>query len=191
MKIGLFFGTFNPVHNGHVKIVSSIMEQKFVDQVWIILTPLSPFKKNQNIISFYHRMQMLEKAFNNNKHVLISDVENNLNKPNYTINTLCHLTSIYPKNEFSIILGADNFQYISLWKDYKTILKNYPFFIYPRKGIKLEGIDFCSMSLKIKKLSMEVIPISSSLIRSDIMNQAHNNYLNPSVYKYIITNKLY
>ena len=95
MKIGLFFGTFNPVHNGHFEIVSSIIEKKYVDQVWIVLTPLSPFKQNQKLVSFYHRIKMLEKAFINKKDVFISDIENKLQQPNYTINTLMYLEDIF------------------------------------------------------------------------------------------------
>jgi len=191
MKIGLFFGTFNPVHNGHFKIASSILENKYVDQVWIVLTPLSPFKKNKKIISFYHRRKMLEKAFNNNKRVLISDVEARFKQPNYTIDTLLYLADNYPKNEFSIILGSDNFISIHLWKSYKTILTNYPILIYPRKGIQLEKIDSKITSSKINILSMDIVPISSSFIRSGIMNKTSISYLNPSVHQYIIENKLY
>ncbi len=190
MKIGLFFGTFNPVHNGHFEIVSSIMEKKYVDQVWIVLTPLSPFKQNQKLVSFHHRMKMLKKAFINNKDILISDVENNLNPPNYTINTLMHLEDVYPKNKFSIILGADNFQSIHLWKKYQIILKNYQILVYPRKGAKLNDSNNSSVK-NINFLKMRTLPISSSLIRSNIDNQAYTNYLNPSVYNYIMDYNLY
>tara|TARA_B100001250_G_C19754506_1_gene769437 strand:- start:156 stop:731 length:576 start_codon:yes stop_codon:yes gene_type:complete len=191
MKVGLFFGTFNPVHNGHFKIVSSIIKKKYVDQLWIILTPLSPFKKNQKIVSFYHRIKMLEQTFFNNKDVIISDVENNLKQPNYTINTLFHLEDIYPKNKFSIILGADNFQNIHLWKSYQTILNNYQIFIYPRQGAKLDESKSFSSIKNIHFLDFPAITVSSSFIRSNIKNQDYMNCLNPSVCKYIIDNNLY
>ncbi len=190
MKIGLFFGTFNPVHNGHLEIVSSIIEKKYVDQVWIVLTPLSPFKQNQKLVSFDHRIKMLEKAFINKKDVFISDIENKLQQPNYTINTLMYLEDIYPQNKFSIILGADNFQNIHLWKKHQIILKNYEIFIYPRKGTKLNDSNHSSIK-NINLLKMHTIPISSSLIRSNIDSPAFTNYLNPSVYSYIMDHNLY
>jgi nicotinate-nucleotide adenylyltransferase len=191
MKIGLFFGTFNPVHCGHIKIVHNVLEQKHVDQVWIVLTPLSPFKKTQKIIDFHHRIIMLEKAFQGIQNIVISDVETRLKTPNYTINTLSYLRGLYPKNEFTMILGSDNFQTIYLWKDYELILKNHHIFIYPRKDFNINDLNSHVSTENVTTLVMEKIPVSSSLIREEINNKKIKLYLNQAVYKYIIDHKLY
>jgi len=191
MKIGLFFGTFDPVHHGHVSIVNSVLNEKNIDQVWVILSPLSPFKQGRSIVKFCHRKKMLEKAFKDNVNIHISDVENNLKKPNYTIDTLLYLGNKYPQNEFSIILGADNFQKIHLWKNYKSILDAYPIFIYPRKDFPIKDSHCHFTGSRIQLISMECLPISSSLIRANILKEEFRDLLNPSVRDYIVENKLY
>ena len=191
MKIGLFFGTFDPVHHGHVSIVQSILNEKYIDQVWVILSPLSPFKQGRSIVDFFHRKKMLEKAFKDNANVYISDIESELKKPNYTIDTLLYVRKKHPKNEFSIILGADNFNKIHLWKNYKSILEDYPVFIYPRKGYPRKGLNYNLMGTRICMIPMECIPVSSSLIRANIYREEFREYLNPHVREYIFEHKLY
>ena len=191
MNIGLFFGTFDPVHNGHVTIVDNMLSQKKIDEVWVVLTPLSPFKKSKKIVSFEARMKMLRMAFKNKKNVVVSDFERKLKPPNYTIDTLCYLKKQYPKNKFSIILGSDNFQNINLWKDYKLILNNYHIFIYPRNNI---GRLFPKHSLRQKttQLDMALLPISSTSIRKKInTNKSFLGDVNTEVRQYIINKKLY
>jgi nicotinate-nucleotide adenylyltransferase len=114
-----------------------------------------------------------------------------LKKPNYTIETLFHLRKKYPKDEFSLILGADNFKKIHLWKSYKSILDSYPIFIFPRKGSSLKDLDLNFPGSRINMITMQRIPISSSLIRDNILSEEFTYYLNPKVREYILENKLY
>ena len=191
MKIGLFFGTFDPVHHGHVSVAKSVLNKKNIDQLWVIVSPLSPFKQGRTIVDFFHRKKMLEKAFEGYSNILVSDIEYKLKRPNYTIETLLQLRKKYPKFEFSIILGADNFKSIHLWKSYKLILDSYPIFIYPRKGFPLKDLHLNFPDSRICVISMQNIPISSSLIRDNIFKEEFTHYLNPKVREYILEKKLY
>ncbi|OUV56970.1 MAG: nicotinate (nicotinamide) nucleotide adenylyltransferase [Flavobacteriales bacterium TMED113] len=190
MKIGLFFGTFDPVHLGHYKIVKNLIRSKNFNKIWVIPTPLSPFKKNNIITSFQHRKLMLNKAFSDLNNVLISDIELKLRQPNYTIETLIYLQKTYPNNKYSLIIGSDNFNKIHLWKDSKKIIKNYPIYIYPREGLSIND-SVIKLNSKIKLISMDTIPISSSDIRLNISSKKALNYLKPSVKEYILSNNLY
>ena len=191
MKIGLFFGTFDPVHHGHVRIAQSALNEKYIDQLWVIISPLSPFKQGRAIVDFCHRKNMLEKAFEGHSNISVSDIEYKLKKPNYTIETLIYLRKKYPKDDFSIILGADNFKKIHLWKSSKLILNNYPIFIYPRKDSPLKDFDLNLPGSRICMIPMQCVPISSSLIRNNILKEEFTHYLNPKVQEYILENKLY
>ena len=190
MKVGLFFGTFDPVHLGHYKIVKNLISNKKFNQIWVIPSPLSPFKKNNIITSFQHRKLMLQKTFSDLNNVLICDVELKLRQPNYTIETLIYLQKAYPENKYSVIMGSDNFNKIHLWKDSKKIIKNYPIYIYPREGYSIND-SVIKLNSKIKLISIDTTPISSSLIRLNINSKKLVNYLKPSVKDYILSNNLY
>ena len=167
MKIGLFFGTFDPPHIGHFEIVKKLINTKNFEKIWIVPSPLSPFKQNNLITSFHHRKVMLKKTFLDLKNVKICDVELKLSRPNYTIETLNYLQKYFPEYKFSLIIGSDNFKKIHLGKESQKILKNFPIYVFPRKGysannkhIKLNSITFLS--------EMQPILISSTIIRSGI-----------------------
>tara|TARA_B100001758_G_C18406354_1_gene612378 strand:- start:453 stop:1022 length:570 start_codon:yes stop_codon:yes gene_type:complete len=189
MKIGLFFGTFNPVHLGHIEIVSRILDENIFDQLWIILSPRSP-QKFFNLVKKENRLEMLNIAFQNYKNVLVSDIEFNLKEPNYTINTLTYIRFKFPKYHFSIIMGSDNFLKIKTWKQSKKIIENYSIYVYPRQGFNFQT----QMSYKnIQYLNFPKIQISSTIIRDKIHHKEREleKYLPSGVRTYIRKHQLY
>ncbi len=186
MNIGLFFGTFNPVHVGHVKIISKILKQNLFDQIWIVLSPRSPHKKYY-LVDKDDRFRMLQIAFVDYKKVIVSDVEFFLNEPNYTAITLEYLKKKYPKNNFSIIMGSDNYLSLGSWAYYRDILKN-KIYVYPRKDYFIKKIEG-----NITILDLDEMEISSTLIRDKFQKGIEDVaiYLNTDVFKYITKKRLY
>ena len=133
MNIGLFFGTFNPVHIGHMAIAGYMSEFTELEQVWFVLTPHNPLKEKKGLLSDHHRLALLRVAVeNNSRRLKVSDVELKLSQPSYTIHTLVHLEERYPGNTFSLIMGSDNLEHFHKWKNYEEILARYDLYIYPR-----------------------------------------------------------
>ena len=188
MKVGLFFGTFNPVHNGHVEIVSQLLNKKIFNQIWIILSPRSPHKKF-NLINKEARLEMLNITFKNYDNVVISDVEFKFNPPNYTIDTLSYLSNKFSKKIFAIIMGSDNYIKINSWRNSQEIQEKYSIYVYPREGAQIKNKN----SRKINYLDFPIIKISSTSIREGIANKKDiiTRYLPPNVYDFIKKNNLY
>ena len=186
MNIGLFFGTFNPVHSGHTKIISNILQQKLFDQIWIILSPRSPHKK-YNLVDKNDRFNMLEIAFANYKNVIVSDVEFSLNEPNYTAMTLDYLKKKNSKHNFSIIMGSDSYLTLGSWLRAKDVLKN-KIYVYPRKDYVIKKIEANTTILDLDEMD-----ISSTLIRNKFQKEIEDvvQYLNHDVFKYINRKNLY
>lgn len=136
MKIGLYFGTFNPIHIGHIIIANHMAEFSDLDQIWMVITPHNPHKKKMTLLNSQHRLQMVFLATENFPKIVPSDIEFKLTQPNYTINTLSYLEEKFPQNTFSLIMGEDNLKTFHKWKNYKIILKNYDIYVYPRISSK-------------------------------------------------------
>lgn len=134
MKIGLYFGSFNPVHMGHLIIAEHIADNTDVQQVWLVISPHNPFKQQTSLLNSYHRLHLVKLAIEDNPKLQASDVEFKLPTPSYTIDTLVYLEEKYPLHQFVIIVGSDSFQNIKKWKNGELLLKNYPFIIYNRPG---------------------------------------------------------
>lgn len=132
MKIGLFFGTFNPIHVGHLAIASHIATYTDLDEVWLVVTPLNPLKKKKNLLADHHRLAMVRIAVEDYPQLKASDIEFHLAQPNYTINTLIYLEEKYPRHSFNLIMGEDNLNSFHKWKNYEVILENYHIYVYPR-----------------------------------------------------------
>ncbi|MFN8398108.1 MAG: nicotinate (nicotinamide) nucleotide adenylyltransferase, partial [Bacteroidia bacterium] len=141
MKVGLFFGSFNPVHVGHLIIAESALNETELDQVWMLVSPQNPLKAKANLIGEYDRYRMVELALGNNQKILPSNFEFTLPKPSYTVDTLKRLKEVYPSYSFSLIMGEDNLDHLHKWKDYETILHGYPIWVYPRIGSDGSGFD--------------------------------------------------
>ena len=139
-SIGLFFGSFNPVHNGHLILANHFAEHSDLDEVWLVVTPQNPFKQKQSLLANHHRLEMVYRATHNYPKLRPSDIEFGLPTPNYTIDTLARLEEKYPTKSFSLMLGEDNLSSFHKWKNYDLILSRYPLYIYPRKNAKAAQI---------------------------------------------------
>ena len=131
-KIGLFFGSFNPIRVGHLTIANHMVEYSDLDQVWFVVTPHSPFKKKTSLLADHHRFQMVSRAVEDYSKLKASDIEFKLPQPNYTVNTLTYLEEKYPDHEFALIMGEDNLKSFHKWKNYEVILESHNIYIYPR-----------------------------------------------------------
>ena len=167
MKIGLYFGTFNPIHVGHLTIANHLAEHSDLDQVWFVVTPLSPFKKKSSLLDNYHRLEMVHLATKDYDKLRPSDIEFGLKQPNYTIDTLTYLFEKYPNYEFALIMGEDNLKSLHKWKNYELILENHSIYVYPRISEGTIDTQFNNHS-KITKVDAPIMELSSTFIRNEI-----------------------
>lgn len=185
MKIGLYFGTFNPIHVGHLAIANHLVENSDLDQLWMVVTPLSPFKKKSSLLANHHRLEMVYKATERYDKIKPSDIEFKLPEPNYTVYTLAHLEEKYPQHEFSLIMGEDNLKGFHKWKNYESILANYHIYVYPRISEGIIEHQFKDHS-KITKVNAPIMEISSTMIRNSIKDGKNiQPLLDNQVWQYI------
>ncbi|WP_299486772.1 nicotinate (nicotinamide) nucleotide adenylyltransferase [uncultured Allomuricauda sp.] len=165
-RVGLYFGTFNPIHIGHLAIANHIVEFSGLDQVWFVITPQSPFKTKQSLLDDHHRYQMVDEALQDYPKLKPSKIEFTLPQPNYTINTLVHLDEEYGTvHQFSLIMGEDNLKSFHKWKNYETILENYSIHVYPRISEGKIEHQFQEHP-KIHRVDAPIMEISSTFIRN-------------------------
>jgi nicotinate-nucleotide adenylyltransferase len=183
MKIGLFFGSFNPIHIGHMTIAKYMVEHGNIDQLWFVVTPQNPFKKINDLLSDQFRLDMVNLAIQGDPRFLACNIEFNLPKPSYTINTLTSLRKKYPDHEFILIMGADNFAQLKNWKDYEKLVGEYRFLVYPRPGFDLTVHD---LNANFTMVDSPLIDISSTKIRKAISEERDiHELLSPSVLEFI------
>jgi nicotinate-nucleotide adenylyltransferase len=188
MKIGLFFGSFNPIHTGHL-IISTYIINFFTDRVWFVVSPQNPFKINSELLDINDRILLVQAAIRNNEQLEVSDIELKLPVPSYTIDTLVHLKKTRPEHEYFLIMGSDNFSYISKWKSPDILLKNYKFLIYQRQGFALEQNG---LSNNVSIVNAPFINISSTEVRELLKTKKSIRYLVPEkVLELIKKNKFY
>ena len=184
-KIGLYFGTFNPVHMGHLIIANHMVENSDLDAIWMMVTPHNPFKKKSTLLDNHHRLEMVYLATKDYDKIQPSDFEFKLPQPNYTIHTLTQLSEKYPNKKFSIIMGEDNLKSFHKWKNYEIILDDYQVYVYPRisKGIVETAFDHHE---KIHRVAAPIVQISSTMIRNGIKEgKSVRPLLSTHVWKYI------
>ncbi len=205
MKVGLYFGTFNPIHVGHLIIANHMAEHSDLDQIWMVVTPHNPLKKKNTLLDDYHRLQMVHLATEDFPKIKPSDIEFKLSQPNYTVNTLVHLEEKYPNYEFSLIMGEDNLKSLHKWKNYEAILAHHEIYVYPRLEAKVsveEAIssDADNLDLKILQkfgtkihmIDAPVVEISATFIRDNIKKGKNVQPLLPAkVWDYIDHNNFY
>lgn len=167
MKIGLYFGTFNPIHIGHLVIANHLAEYSDLNQIWFVVTPQSPFKVKQSMLDNYQRLEMVYRATKDYDKLKPSDIEFNLPQPNYTVNTLAYLQEKYPKYEFSLIMGEDNLKGFHKWKNYEWILSNHNIYVYPRLSEGVIETQFEDHP-HIHKVEAPIMELSSTFIRNAI-----------------------
>ncbi len=169
MKIGLYFGTFNPIHVGHIIIANHLVEYSDLDEIWMVVTPHNPHKKKSSLLENHHRYQLVYIALEDYPKIKPSDIEFKLPQPNYTVNTLAHIGEKYPQHEFSLIMGEDNLKSFHKWKNYEVILENHEVYYYPRIAEGTVKTMFENHP-KIHKVDAPIIQISATLIRDGIKN---------------------
>lgn len=191
MKIGLYFGTFNPIHIGHLIIANHMAEYSDLQEIWLIVTPHNPHKEKSTLLDDRNRYHMVQLATENFPKLKPSDIEFNLPQPNYTVNTLAHLKDKFPKHEFSLIMGEDNLNSLHKWKNYEYILENHEIYIYPRLNSGAINEQFINHP-KIHKIAAPVVEISSTFIRENIKNNKNIRPLLPEkVWEEIDYNNFY
>lgn len=195
MNIGLYFGTYNPIHVGHLIIANYMVEFTDLDQVWLVVSPQNPLKKKSTLLEDYHRYAMVEMAVFDNDKLKASNIEFKLPQPSYTINTLTYLKEKHPKHQFSLIMGEDNLRTFHKWKNYEQILENHEIYVYPRALTEQERIEMIESASVENSFSNKkniivcdapVMKISASFIRDAIKNKKDTRYLlTEVVYKYV------
>jgi nicotinate-nucleotide adenylyltransferase len=183
MRIGLFFGTFNPIHVGHLVIANYMAQYTDLDQVWLVVTPQNPLKQKSTLLPDFHRLMLVKEGIEDNPRLKASDVEFALNKPNYTIHTLTHLMERYPQHEFALILGEDNLRTLDKWFNYEQILEQHKLYVYPRtltdaeKESDPKSSNFLSHKHVIFCADVPMMNVSSTFIRNAINQGKDVSYL--------------
>jgi len=164
-KVGLFGGSFNPIHNGHIAIAKAVLAQCALDEVWLMVSPQNPLKQDQNLLADHLRLQLAQRALENEEHIKVSDYEFHLPKPSYTWNTLQHLKADYPEHTFILLIGGDNWERFPLWYRSEEIMKEYPIVIYPRRG---SDVDVTKLPPNVTAVKTPLLDVSSTEIRERI-----------------------
>ncbi|WP_283685505.1 nicotinate (nicotinamide) nucleotide adenylyltransferase [Dysgonomonas sp. Marseille-Q5470] len=190
MKIGIFSGSFNPIHVGHLILANYIVEYTDIEEVWLLVSPLNPLKSEDDLSDKYVRLEMTKLALEGYPKIKASDFEFDLPKPSYTINTLDALKVKYPEHDFTLVIGADNWAIFESWHETDKILENYKLKIYPRLGFRIKIPD--RLKQKVEALDSPIIEISSTFIREGIeVGKNMRPFLTENVYDYIIEKGLY
>lgn len=161
MNVGLYFGSFNPVHIGHLIIVNHILNETELQKIWFVVSPQNPFKKSESLLNEYDRLHLVQKAIEEDFRLKAIDIEFSLPRPSYSAHTLSYLSEKYPEHSFFIIMGGDSFQNIGKWKNAEVIIKNFPIIIYNRPGFEIEN----KAGANIKVMDAPLLQISATHIR--------------------------
>ena len=183
IKTGLFFGSFNPIHNGHMAIAEYIHEFTDLEQLWFVVSPQNPLKRKDTLLDDHHRLEMVYRAIGDDQRFRVSDIEFRMPKPSYTVDTLSYLSEKYPDRKFSMIMGADNLQSFSKWKNCELLAEKYIRYVYPRHGVPDSEIEKHKNVIFVHAPRIE---ISSSFIREAIAAGKTMKYFVPGpVYQYM------
>lgn len=175
MNIGLYFGSFNPVHHGHLIIANHILNESIVQEIWFVVSPQNPFKETSSLLNEQHRLNLVKLAIDDMPGMRASHIEFNLPKPSYTIDTLIYLEEKYPNHKFQIVMGSDGYKNIDKWKNAEQLLRNYPIIIYNRPGFEITEMQ----KGKVKIVDAPLLEISSTHIRKLIKAKKSIRYLVP------------
>lgn len=175
MKIGLYFGSFNPVHVAHLIIANHILNETDMDKIWFVLSPQNPFKSQSNLLNEYHRLHLVKVATENDNRIKASDIEFNLPKPSYTITTLAYLKEKNPEHEFCIIMGSDSFQNLHKWKNNEVIVKDYDIYVYMRPEFKITN----HVNARLHIVDAPLLQLSATQIRQNVKEGKSIRYFVP------------
>ena len=177
MNIGLYFGSFNPIHIGHLIIANHVLNETPINKIWFIVSPQNPFKESKTLLNEFDRLHLVRLATQDDNRIKCSDIEFNLPRPSYTSNTLTFLSEKYPEHQFSIIMGSDSYQNLGKWKNYEAIINNYPVYVYKREGYEIKK----TFDKEAITLNAPIIQISASQIREHIKSAKSIRYLVPEI----------
>jgi nicotinate-nucleotide adenylyltransferase len=186
VKIGLFFGSFNPIHIGHMIIANIMAENTDLKKVWFVVTPQNPLKPSKGLLHEFDRYDMVKAAIADNYKLEVSDVEFNLPKPNYTVYTLAHLREKNPSKEFRLIIGEDNLENFTKWKNHEAILDQYGLYVYPRPGVTNTDLK---RHANVTMVEAPLLDISATYVRNCIKNNKSIRYLVPEPVEQMIRQK--
>lgn len=188
-KVGLLFGSFNPIHIGHLIIANYMLEFTDLEKVWFIISPHNPLKEKKSLLADHHRLAMVNLAIEDNYQFMSSSIEFKLPQPSYTIDTLVHLHEKYPDKDFVLLMGSDNLSSLDKWKNFKQLLKFYKMYVYPRPGS--DGGEFKDYP-SVKIVNAPLMEISSAFIRKAVKDKKNIQYmLPPKVYDYLLEMHFY
>jgi len=194
-KIGLYFGSFNPIHIGHMAIAGYMTEFGGLDQLWFVVSSHNPLKKKETLLADHHRLYMTQLAIGENDRLKATDIELKLPVPSYTIDTLTYLKEKYPKNEFCLVMGEDNLITLHKWKNAIVLVKKCPIYVYPRPYTEKHGsllLNQILLAADIHHIDAPLMEISGTFIRNGIKNGKNMSYfLPPPVWKYIVEMHFY
>ncbi len=183
MKIGLFFGSFNPVHVGHLVLANYMLEFTDLERIWFVVSPHNPLKEKKSLLADHHRLQLVRNAIGEHTKMKASNIEFKLPQPSYTVNTLAHLTDKYPNYHFSLIMGADNLASFKKWKNYEYILEHHQLYVYPRPGF--DGGNLATHP-SVQITEAPLMEISSTFLRAAIKAKKDVRFYFPgTVWEYI------
>ncbi|MBA5629183.1 nicotinate (nicotinamide) nucleotide adenylyltransferase [Moheibacter lacus] len=189
MKIGLYFGSFNPIHIGHLVIANHLQQFSDLDQVWFVVSPQNPFKEKASLANDYDRLHLVNLAIENYPHLMASNIEFNLPIPSYTIDTLVVLKEKHPEHDFSLIMGMDNLKSFHKWKNHEQILKNYSVYVYPRIGSEPGQWENHE---KFHFIDAPIMEISSTFIRQALKEKKNIQPMLPDeVWEYLDGSSMY
>jgi len=175
MKIGLFFGSFNPIHVGHLIIANHILNKAIIERLWFVVSPQNPLKEKTTLLRDYDRLYLVKIATEDDVRVKVSDLEFHLPQPSYTVDTLTYLTEKYPNEKFSIIMGSDSFQNLDRWKNFEALINNYEIIVYRRTGFDIKN----DLNAKIKIVDAPFLDITATEIRALIKEGKSIRYMVP------------
>jgi len=175
MKIGLYFGSFNPIHIGHLIIANHVLNETDLNRIWLIVSPQNPLKPSASLLNEYHRLHLTRLATEDDNRIRVSDIEFKLPKPSYTVDTLAYLGEKFPQHEFSIIMGSDSYQNLHKWKNYEIIIKNYAVYVYKRDGFEVKP----HLQIQPVILDTPLFQISATEIRQLIKKGKSVRYMVP------------
>lgn len=177
MKIGLYFGSFNPIHTGHLIIANHVLNETDLQRVWLVVSPQNPFKHSSTLLNEYDRLHLVQKAIEDDDRLRAVDIEFTLPKPSYTIHTLTYLKEKYPAHEFQVIMGSDSFQNLDKWKNADLIRRDHTILVYQRPGFPARA----AVNEKVHVLDAPLLEISATHIRESIQENKSIRYLVPRI----------
>lgn len=175
MKIGLYFGSFNPIHTGHLIIANHVLNETDLQRIWFVVSPQNPFKPSATLLNEYDRLHLVQIAVEKDERLKASEIEFSLPKPSYTSHTLTYLAEKYPSHQFTIIMGSDSFQNLGKWKNAESIINNFPIIIYKRPNHEVVN----ELNAKITVMDAPLLEISATFIRENIQRGKSIKYLVP------------